>query len=51
MYGLNYQLTVYMLVNVFKNRINKYLVKYCYILLNLSFVKLFCAGGAGRFGT
>ena len=26
MYGINYQLTVYMLV-VFKNRIDKYLVK------------------------
>ena len=30
MYGINYQLTVYMLVvliNTFKNRIDKYLVK------------------------
>ena len=33
MYGINYQLIVYMLltVNVFKNRIDKYLVKAGYI--------------------
>ena len=27
MYGINYQQTVYMLVNMFKNKIDKYLVK------------------------
>ena len=32
MYGINYQQSVYMLVvlNMFKNRIDKYLVKACY---------------------
>ena len=28
MYGINYQLIVYMQFNVFKNRIDKYLVSY-----------------------